>query len=290
MRMRNYTHPKFNLSWMKIDGGHITVVRSPIIGRPCFGIPTARLVHGYDDAIPGKDGRLRQTRCGQCPLKYACKHVVELRLLKSTDEVQTAYTEVVRRGGAHKIFDPKAVGIGPTIDALCRALHKAALTNANDDLVIKHFEAKRLMQLDADRVRQRDRRTKERAEAAAAGDIPTDVAIGLGDACRVRVERFNTALRGRKPPHWLARVPDDGSLFYGTVWAIDQRLRLAAKKAGTTQIARELQTLLPQWQTANFEALRKRVERALPHFNELERLMLPDGLPCWPRFVASDLL
>ena len=82
---------------IKVDNGMVT--RMPlVIGRPCFGQPTAFMRHG--------DGRLiysprrkswHPTRCGRCPASQACQFVAEERL-RSTPKVAELYR------GAHVLL------------------------------------------------------------------------------------------------------------------------------------------------------------------------------------------
>jgi hypothetical protein len=246
-------------------------------------------VHGHDEAKQGKNGTLFLTRCGGCPLKEACKFVVEERLFIN-DALRSAYRDLTVRGGAHAIWNPKASSVtAPLHNFSCR-LSELDLTSVNDAHVAKHYVDVRAKRLAVDRERKRDNRIQLRRAQAAKGLIGPEILKALSDECRIRVERARQRLDLPNPPHWLKAMPSDGPLFLGIVWLVQQILQITGKRAGPTHIAREMQSRFSQFECASsHDVLRKRITRVLPRFSQLERLTMPDGRKIWPEFTADNV-
>ena len=285
LRLPKQGLPKLTPTHLTIANGHITRMAYPVIGRPCFGIPTARLVHGQDAFKKGKNGNVYPTRCGGCPVRVACAHVVERRLNRTTQEVRDAYDEVLNRGGANKVFDSHyAGGVRAPLAALVKALQEADLTSVNDKEVADHYDRQRAVSLRSDAERKRAKRQQPKAT------LGPDAMATLKAEFRSRVKRLEQAKVAGMGARGMQKAPKDWPTFAGTVWLTQAMLEASRQKVGPQYIAKEMQRRFPKsFGAQELGALRERVRRALPLMADLESLQMPDGSPCWQSFNAANL-
>src|SRR5262245_51573079 len=87
--------------------GAILHSRSHIIGRPCFGIIVDFLREMDRRKYWHKESeRMRDTRCGLCPLYDACEKVCRTRM-KVLPEVQSNFEQLMIAGGPQALRDRK---------------------------------------------------------------------------------------------------------------------------------------------------------------------------------------
>lgn len=283
MRMARSSLPKLNSSMVTLDSGSIIHTAKPVIGRPCFGIPTARLIHGRDHLVRGEGGKAYDTRCGGCPLKATCTFITEERIHHSSPRVHDAYKTFCERGGVDAVWTAKGrKKLGMALRDLVNALVAENFTNVNDVAVAEHYDREAEKRRAKDAERQRLHRA---SQIAATGKFDGDTLDTLKADCRVRVTRLKDAKAMDAAPHWLRKTNDLS--FVGVVWLDKTMLEMSGRKSGATHIAADIRERFPMLATMAPNSLRKRVDKVLKRIPELEALTLADGQPCWPETPAT---
>lgn len=250
---------------VQMDGGHVTRQAYQIIGRPCFGIPTAKLLHGREFKVR-PDGSLLFARCGECPVRSACSFVCDERL-HANDDIWEAFREFERHGGRDAFWsgDNRSRAVGSALRNLLRHLQAANFTTVGDANVAAHYDKKAIKKREADAERQRQHRAQVQQVVAKPLPIPSDQAI----KSEARILRDILCARQDEAdcPRKLRQIDD---VLVERVWAVRTKLSLQGKPHGSTPIARALAGAYP---TISFGALRKRIETVLSRLPLLEPLL-----------------
>jgi hypothetical protein len=290
-RLRLPTCRPFSPGQIRLDhAGNITMM-PPLVGRPCFGQPTAFLRHGNRRFVYSPRQKSYQpTRCERCPVKRACAFVAEERL-QSTPKLADLYREWRNLGGADQTWPAN----GPAGTAAVRVrellfeLQKMAFTTHRDDEVRDHYERVVKAKLAKDRERKRRDRERQAIKKARAGEITPEVERVLHGHKTWRAVEHRKAAAHAAAPKWLRRAEKDDSLFDASVWLAHTRIWLRGRNPNPYSCALELHRMgLEQHRSVN--ALRDRVGRSIERMRRLQRLHINDQEhPVWPPFTLSDL-
>jgi len=156
--------------------GNVTRMRVPVL-RPCFGSPTALLVHGGDQTRSGKNGR-QPTRCNACPAKEACAKVGYARL-HADARIAAAYNAFEAAGG-RLIFIKGRTSRGDAEIERCYGKVLAALiahppfANVNDAHIQAYCDDLIAERQAKDQERQRLKRDRERALRMRQAEAPEE--------------------------------------------------------------------------------------------------------------------
>ncbi len=242
-------------------GGNVIRQSFPVIGRPCFGIPTARLVHGREVMIR-QNGKLSFARCGECPIKATCQFVVDERL-QANSRIREAHKDFQRHGGAEAFWSQdQSRAPGHALNRLVRELQDANFTTVNDIVIAAHYDKASEERRNANTERQRAYR-----EGAKTSDIQT---VGPGSAIVTEGRRMRAIIEAAQVrpncPRWVVNL---NAHTVAQVWAIKRYLSEQGKKHGPTHIARALQRSAPE---VEHDAFRFRITRILGRLPQIEAL------------------
>lgn len=251
-----------------MDGGNITRQAYQVIGRPCFGIPTAKLVHGREYKIQ-PDGSVVFARCGECPIRSACHFICDERL-HANKNIWEAFREFERRGGRDAIWsgDGRGRAVASALRELLRQLQAANFTTVADASVAEHYDEVAVKRREADAERQRQHRAQVQEGLAAPDPIPADQIIR--DEARLLRDKLCAIQENADCPRKLRQMDE---VLLERVWAVRAKLSLLGKEHGATAIARALEQKYPG---VSLGALRKRIETVL------NRLLLLESWPANP--------
>lgn len=244
-------------------GGNVTRQAYPVVGRPCFGIPTARLIHGREYIIRD-DGKLAFARCGECPIKAACQFIVDERL-NANDRIREAHREFQRRGGAKAFWSrDRSRSVGAALQQLVRELQAAGFTTINDAQVIAHYDKRAQDRRAMGAKRQRAFRDAMANEAKAASQPLSRASLVI--EAKALQQRIEAAQKAPGCPRWLSEAD---AAWAAQVWAVRAALSSRGDKHGATHIARVLASAAQRDVT---DALRFRVARVLKRLPQIEAL------------------
>lgn len=250
---------------VQVDGGHVTRQAYQVIGRPCFGIPTAKLVHGREYKIQ-PDGSLVFARCGECPVKAACGFICNERL-HANDRIREAFREFERRGGRDAFWSADGSGraVGSALRELLRHLQAANFSSVADAGVATHYDVKAIQKREADAERQRQHRAKVPQMSADTDARPSDQTI----KAEARLLRDNLAAiqETTKCPRKLRQID---LVLVERIWAVRMKLSRLGRPCGATHIASAIANLYPN---SSMDSLRKRIETVLHRLPLLEALL-----------------
>ena len=268
------------------DRGNI--MRMPtLIGRPCFGQPTAYLRHGGLQFAYSQKG-WQPTRCTKCAVRNACEFVAERRL-QSTPKLAELYQEWRSLGGRELTWPKKGASGTAAVRyrELLVELQKLTFTSVNDLKAHDHYEAVIQKKLATDR--ERKRRAREAINKARTGEITPAVGQVLDGHRAWRAVEHIKACRHAEAPKCLRKLPIDTSRFDANVWTAYNRVKLRGETPNPYSCSVELHCMGLE-QNRSINALRDRVKRSIERLHVLERLRL-DGAtePVWPRFKRKDL-
>lgn len=245
-------------------GGHVTRQAYFVIGRPCFGIPTARLIHGREHMIR-KNGKLAFARCGECPIKAACVFIVD-EMLHASEGIREARREFQRRGGAEAFWSSEPSNSrapAAALMVLVRELQAAGFTTINDAAVAAHYDALAAKRRTADADRQRAYRRRAMDGPGKLDTSQVSQVIAEAKDLRTMIE---AAQESPDCPRWLTRL---AAADVARVWAVKVALLNRGQKAGATHIARAIRGITPE---IPHDALRFRVARILKRERQIEAL------------------
>lgn len=223
-------------------GGQI--LRMPgLIGRPCFGQPTAYLLHWFKRPYwHAKGGQLREARCTLCGVRDACRFVAEARLSSSV-ELQKARQAFEAAGGESSLNDKTRV-IGSAAsrwaDLLRELIKHGSFTSSNDVFVADHYAAMEAAALQKDRERKVRDRLKARLGRARLGDFDPEVVLAILAHRTNYVALHSVAALHPKPPHYLRQCRDDSRFFDADVLVASAALSFAGGKLNPSSVAHQL--------------------------------------------------
>lgn len=248
--------------------GNITTM-SLLVGRPCFGIPTAFL--RYKDEMKLVKGRGMQpaSRCGTCKLRDQCDRVVRNRVLASPG-LKTAYDEWLLAEGPASFGKLNWQGSSAhrAWGRLCRAALDAPFTSSNDNEVVAHYRALDEARLATDRLRQQRSRERKRRGGTLDGGHFFDIQV----AAAYRMEDLVEAVTDDASPNSVRQLPAKSLIEMMEVWVCREFLVAAKSKATAPAIARMIVSLGWSNESATFAALSTRIAKDLARIGRFEKL------------------
>lgn len=247
-----------------VADGHVTRQSYQVNGRPCFGIPTAKLLHGREYKIR-LDGSLVFARCGECPVRTTCEFVCDERL-HANDAIWEAFREFERRGGRDAYWS--GVGgsraVGSALRELLRHLQAANFTTVADANVAAYYDKKFLQKQKTAAERQRQHRAKVQQGHSTTNPLPSDQII-KGEARLLR-DKLCTIQLEEDCPRKLRQMDE---VLVERVCVVRAKLSSQGKQHGPTAIAKALAARYPG---LTMHALRKRIEAVLKRLPLLQSL------------------
>ncbi|KRA81222.1 hypothetical protein [Altererythrobacter sp. Root672] len=285
MRLSHTTDLGRNAVLMDTDWN---IIRMPLlIGKPCFGQPTAFARHGGHQPLSHPRFGVVPSKCMRCPVNDACENVAKKRL-RATRDIQEAFIAFERAGGGYGLRHPTDC---PRADRefqrLCLALvQHGGFTSTNDAAVLNYYKDERT-QL---RERDADRKRKSRRKAVGQGDLD-DAFLEVLQLHRVwRVAQLRLLKRSGGLPKRIAGMPLSSAAITADAWHARVLLQLRKAKVNPSAIAHEMMVQSPKVYT-NHNALRQRVPRDLLRVDLLERLPRPGSNdPVWPPFNLASAI
>lgn len=278
-----------------IDGA-ITRMRTVIVGKPCFGVPTARLLHEHIREVQIVRGtRPVLSRCGGCLARDGCKAVVDARLMRST-EISVAVAAFRGLGGSAALRndrprpDPRLLGLYREIIRLLSS--DGPYADCNIAAAQSYLEDEVAKRRASHAARQARYRAKQARLDRKAGIISKALADQLRLEAIARAGRCLQYIDSEQAPPQLTRGDRKGLVVFTThVWKIRRTMQLAT---GTTPCAYSIAKWIirngPTFGT-NLDSLRSRIDRALSRIDLLERTQMPgESLRVWPMFTDKDAL
>ena len=269
-----FENPDYGIGDVTVVDGNITKA-TPLIGRPCFGIPTALLRNEHATRFVEKRGRLPTGRCQNCKAKDACRWVVTNRL-RSHPALETAWTEWLQEGGPHAFEMPafKSSFAYRCWTALCRELQRHPFTSVNDQNVVAEYAER-------DRIhkeKEKDRKAKDRRRARRIGELD-QVDLDLLKSARDRRARtLAEAKMHDSPPKALVRVRGTSLIELLDVWLGREILRARGIRPTLGKIARWIENTGRRNESATPGALETRVARDLGRIGTLEKVPWEGGV------------
>lgn len=275
---------------VKVDRGSITAMPL-LVGRPCFGQPTAIMRHGGGTRQwSPKTRSWVADRCLRCAVNEACKYVVAERL-RATPKIDDQYREWVRLGGREATWrtDGPPGTVSLVYADLIRLLTtEIEFTSVNDALVAAHYDGLEEKRRAEDAKRKRKDRARKSEERARQGKFDEDVLQALSGQMAWRFAAHRGAQKHPKGPSQI-KMAKTASMFDAQTWLAKTRLELRGIFANDSNVARELQAIGIE-QHRSHGGLRDSVRRALSRIDLLERTRLPGrSSVIWPRFGMLEL-
>jgi hypothetical protein len=262
-----------------------------LVGRPCFGQPTAIMRHGGGERQwIGRTQSYGLDRCGRCTVREACKYVAFERL-RATPKIDELYREWVHLGGRDATWSTN--GPPGTVAVVYKRLIRHLTTevefkSVNDAQVAKYYDELAIQRRAKDAERKRKERTKASLERARRGEFDEPVASALHGQFVWRYVAHRRAQSHPQAPYQLKRS-GTASKFDARVWLAKARLELRGIVTNDSNVAREMQVIGFERHRSH-GALRDAVRRALSRIDRLERTTLPgEEDAIWPRFGAREL-
>lgn len=280
-----FLNPRVSRTAVSIDKGHITDL-PPMIGRPCFGIPTAYLRYRDHRRYTKRAGLQPAGRCQSCNSREACHWVVEQRL-RSTDRLMQAWTEWLQNDGpaSFQKANFKTSYARRLWMALYRELNNHPFDSVNDASVSAHYQMQDQNAIEADRKRQATKRRNARRK----GELDeSDLAL-LEEAAKRRRLRISLALIHPDCPKELSRLPSRSCQELVDVWLGREILRLEKNKPNAPSIARWIVATRRSNQSKNHAALATRVAKDLNRIDRFERLGWEGSVLLPPLNSATEL-
>lgn len=279
----------FESSRVSVHRGDITAMPL-LVGRPCFGQPTAIMRHGGGRQWNPRTQSWVPDRCGRCAVQAACKYVVAERL-RSTPEIDDRYREWVHLGGREATWATKGpAGTAAVIyrDLIRLLTTQVMFTSVNDALVAAHYDELEERRRAKDAERKRKERAKRSLERARQGEFDEVVLNALHGQLAWRYAAHRRAQAHPQGPPQVIKAKT-ASIFDARVWLAKTRLTLRGITTNDSNVAREMQAIGFE-QHRSHGALRDAVRRALGRIDRLERTRLPgESEPIWPLFGFREL-
>lgn len=256
-----------------VDGN---VVRAkPLIGRPCFGIPTALLRYEHATRYVKGRGQLPTGRCNGCKAKDACRWVVDNRL-RSTPAIKAAWTEWLQGGGPNSFSSSgfKDTHVRQLWFRLCRELRAHPFASANDQNVIEAYVEKDRLERERDKMRK----ALARRVARKAGVIDEIDLKLLNEARTRRAVTLIDAIKNGPRPKEIGRVPGKSLVEMLDVWLAREDLRARGIRPTLGKIACWIKDNGKRNESATEAALQTRVSRDLGRIKKLEKVRWGNGV------------
>lgn len=266
--------------------GHVASLRSPLWGRPCFGIPTAWLRHGHTAQVYVR-GRYMPSRCQACNARPGCERVAESRL-GETEALRIAVTTFRSLGGAaelNKTDGGRAQrAFGKVIEELVEVGSKQ---NCNDPRALDRTREALVSLRAKERIKKREQRERNDRKYLSEGHIP-DVLVSRLESERIyRILRYRNYKSSNEAPR---RVKQGDANFTADVWYTRTLLRLQGQSTAPYTIAKHM-IESGRAPSSGHESLRDRIISTLARIDLLETKIMPGSSdPVWARFDAKRTL
>lgn len=227
--------------------GHI-ISMPLLLKRTCFGCPVTRLRHGQN-WYTRKNGDERALKCGACPVKDACRKVVDQRL-SATPDIAAAYTSWLDAGEPFEKDGPWWA----LVDAL---IAHGPFFNSNAAAEVAHREAA------PERKRARERKRPKRVRPSKAKSKrkydPAAVKEILAERDRLEERYLNDAENGHVP-RW--RATPEQCRQAASVWAAARINEVCGHEVTEGSVVNVMRAYGIIWDDIPSN-LRKRVQRLL---------------------------
>lgn len=288
-RYEFYTIPMRNQSdfgWydVKTDKkGNVTSMPL-LVGRPCFGIITARLRHGtLADTIirRGKFAGTVPSRCGRCNVHDACHRLVDERIT-AKPVIADAVKNWANKGGRDIFKTQEAFHANRgSWTTLVQTVRNNVFTSVNDQAVAASWIAEEKARLERDRIRKAEERRKARRRGIIDFDLAKQAMVERND----RIVRLEHARKHASPPHWITKLNDQSSTIIADAWMTHYLLRAAKNITNPSSIATKMMKR-GRYRHLAHGSLRARLKNDLARAIQLDLIIL-DGetLPIWKPFL-----
>ncbi|MEP2988465.1 MAG: hypothetical protein ABJN65_15710 [Parasphingorhabdus sp.] len=265
------------------DFGNITDMPL-LIGKPCFGIPTAFLRHGGKQSVYVHRQKKRQpSRCMKCNVRLACEKVCLARI-KLIPEMKEAIQSWQDKGGRKGLKTPvKYPKCDVAMQKIARLTKENPFQSSNDERVREHYKQKKIDFLEKDRLRKR----RARARALKAGRLDDDV-LDYFDRCRFyRLNLLREECRRAPLPPKLRHLDAQGMMNTTDVFLERSILLAEHSKVNPSVVAKRLMKK-GKANGSSHNVLRARVSKDLQRIQFLEssRSSVRSG-NIWPKFNVT---
>lgn len=282
----------FERSDVKTDGKGNVISMPPLVGKPCFGIPTAHLRQGRGSDV--YVNKLRRTvngsRCSRCNISDPCNSLVRERIecvLKASAQFRVNLKEWIDAGGGRQGgFDGAYDALGDRAwRVLCYPLHEANFHNANDDEVKQYWRER-----EANAMQQRKGKYQWALRMAWKGkEKLRELFAGLDQGEQERESILRGQLASYKAPAHVKAIPAGSVDRICSVWWAEQ----FCKATGEALNASRLAQVMIDWDRGEgkkHNVLRQMVATDLKRIRKLESsAKYNNGVPIWPKFKHPAL-
>lgn len=273
----SFKNPSISRAATRMDRGNIT--RMPLlVGRPCFGIPTAFLRYRRHTRFVKGRGHIPAGRCTRCNAFEACHRVVETRL-RAHPAIDEAWGEWLRYDGPGAFLRPDFKGshVRTLWAYLYRALDAHPFTSSNDAAVAAEYVRRDT----EEREKDRKRKASARREARRHGVLDASDLARLEQAVKDRRGRLSTASMHPDTPPVLEQVPQASIEDLLEVWLGREVLGRQRLKPNAPGIARWIVATGRRNGSKNHAALSSRVAKDLKRIEVFEQTLW-EGEPLLP--------
>lgn len=272
--------------------GAVTRVARPI-ERPCFGSPTAFLIHGGDQVVRGRGGHFRPNRCHRerCPFAAACALVARHRLI-ATPAIRAAWDTFEAAGGRQAREQAMRNKGGIALQAWHRLVRQIEdhgtfpCINAEKQrgavvTILSEQKAK-------DAARKSRERARERAARLLVGEDDERFLQQLLLEANLRALEFDVARSEPGASPRLTRCDSDGGQFTAKVWRAKMLVDARGLKGTPGRVTKQLiadGVVSPRSENAQRNGA---VASALARVEHLE--MRADQGSNWRRVTVQQLL
>jgi len=266
--------------------GQWNIVRMPLlVGKPCFGQPTAFARHGGIQPLRNPRFGVVPSKCMRCPASDACANVAKRRL-RAAPEIARAYVEYERAGSSYGLNHPKdCPNAQARFDSLVDLLvQHGGFTSSNDAAVLRYYRDERASRT----AKTAEKKRMARRRAVVKGYLDDEFEELLERHRVHRIVQLRLALGSVTTrtvlPRRVRMMPLESVETTADVWLASVVLRLQAKDLNPSAVAREM---IRRWpgRYRNHNSLRARVASDLLRVDALERSVLPGRSgSLWERF------
>jgi hypothetical protein len=268
------------------DQGNITNMPL-LIGRPCFGIPTAYLRHGRKKPQwVQKSQSYKPTRCMKCKVQAACEKVCRARI-KLIPEMGETIKDWQKKGGRVALKTPvKHPKCDVSFEKITRLTKQHPFSSSNDDKVKAFYAKQRIDFLEKDKLRKR----KARAKAIKEGAIDDGVMDFLKRSRVFRLILLKQACKEKPLSPRLRHLDEQGIVNTADVWLEKAILLAEKKKVNPSKIAKNL-IEKDKSKGVSYDVLRGRVTTDLRRIEFLESSRSSHSRNAvWPKFNVDKEL
>jgi hypothetical protein len=273
--------------------GDVTGAACAVIGKPCFGIPTAILLREHERRTWYNGRFMLSSRCGRCVVSNECSRIANARI--SADLAASHATTHFRALGGSQALR----GDGPTLPELrtayrqmIEALQRSGPFESILDPIAIAFGASVLERRSQNAVKRSSVAQRRVArEHLCSGELPEEIRKIIDAEARIRARSFfNYRRSGTAPKQVTKGEAHEQTVFTVKVWRHKTSLELQKQNVTAYRIA----TLLgvdKEYEHLTHGSIRSRVGAALRRIDLLERPSSTNGgLPIWPKLSQLEAL